>query len=150
MLTRRSLRLGLLAAVVPAVLLVAAARPAVSAKAPVPELAGTYEGTYTDETGAESGTLHLDITSQKNRSFRGTLQPDRDATEPGPVFNIHGSISAKGRINAVAKLPGQPAVKFVGLLSEDGNTISGAFKLKGTGERGAFSVTRTFPLPPAE
>jgi len=116
------------------VCLLAGARPATTARRPIPDVRGTWTGTYTADAGF-SGTVDVVISTQRGSHFTGTL-----ADDGGTPLPLTGTITAARRYKSTARTPGYVSKK-TGTLSTDGNTISGRYTDR-PGGRGDFIINR--------
>lgn len=144
-LSRRSFISAALSAAIILGGILAAAPVQARRAAPMPELTGEYQGTYsaTSPQGPQAGSLRLIITRQddRTRKFEGTLQPDWDAAQPGPLLVIVGKVDKRSRVSFIGRGAGFPKLKAKrAQLSEDGSTLSGSWKASIV--RGELTVSR--------
>ncbi len=107
----------------------------------IPNMVGTWEGTWTSNNGVDSGTFIATITQQISNSFSGSI-----TLTGAPGFTegeISGVVDAAGIIQFGAlDAGGQQIVGFSGVVS--GDSMGGTYSTV-TGDTGNWSGTRTSP-----
>lgn len=111
------------------------------AAAALPNLAGTFPGTYLIDGTSNAQSLSIEVEKQHNRRLRLSVFASNE-----PEFRGRGKLSKDGAsFTASTKATGRhaPHLKLTGTVGVGGSTLDGAFRLR---RRGRADVTGTYSV----
>ncbi len=99
--------------------------------------AGSWSGTWVVTGTSDDGTVTVVVSS--GGDIIGTMH-DNDSGLDG---TLDGTIQSSGSVNATAQYPSQPALTLSGILSLNGDTITGNLVQSGSGTPETLAMTLT-------